>query len=49
MTAAGRHFFNAELDLGSGRGTVNVGSMICTDREFPESVSYSSVAFIYLC
>lgn len=37
MTAPGRRFPTASLDLGSGRGSVNVGSMICADREFPEA------------
>ncbi len=35
MLSPGEDFFVADLDL--GRGTVKVGSMICFDREFPES------------
>lgn len=31
----GEDFYTAELDF--GRGTVKIGSMICFDREFPES------------
>ena len=37
MTAPGRHFFTGSIDIGSGRGNVTFGSMICADREFPES------------
>lgn len=35
MLSAGDDFYVADLDI--GRGTVKVGSMICFDREFPES------------
>lgn len=35
MLSAGDDFYVANLDI--GRGTVKVGSMICFDREFPES------------
>ena len=35
MLSGGEDFFTAELDF--GRGTVKVGTMICYDREFPES------------
>ena len=35
MTAPGRHFFTGVLD--TLHGNVTVGSMICADREFPES------------
>ena len=35
MLSPGEDFYVAELDF--GRGTVKVGSMICFDREFPES------------
>ena len=31
----GEEFYTADLDF--GRGTVKIGSMICFDREFPES------------
>ena len=37
MTAPGRHFFTGSIDVGGGRGNVTFGSMICADREFPES------------
>ena len=37
MTAPGRHFFTGSIDIGGGRGNVTFGSMICADREFPES------------
>jgi len=35
MLSSGEDFYVADLDI--GRGTVKVGSMICFDREFPES------------
>lgn len=35
MLSSGEDFYVADLD--TGRGTVKVGSMICFDREFPES------------
>ena len=35
VLCGGEDFFTADLDF--GRGTVKVGSMICYDREFPES------------
>ena len=35
VLSAGEDFYTAELDY--GRGTVKIGSMICFDREFPES------------
>ncbi len=35
MLSSGDDFYVADLDI--GRGTVKVGSMICFDREFPES------------
>ncbi len=35
MLSRGKDFYVADLDI--GRGTVKVGSMICFDREFPES------------
>ena len=35
VLSAGEDFFTADLDF--GRGTVKIGSMICFDREFPES------------
>lgn len=35
MLSGGEDFYVADLDI--GRGTVKVGSMICFDREFPES------------
>ena len=35
MLSAGEDFYVADLD--TGRDTVKVGSMICFDREFPES------------
>ena len=35
VLSGGEDFFTAELDF--GRGTVKVGTMICYDREFPES------------
>ena len=35
MLSSGDDFYVSELDIGSG--TVKVGSMICFDREFPES------------
>ncbi len=35
MLSSGEDFYVADLDV--GRGTVKVGSMICFDREFPES------------
>ncbi len=35
MLSRGKDFYAADLDI--GRGTVRVGSMICFDREFPES------------
>ena len=35
MLSSGEDFFVADLD--TGRGIVRVGSMICFDREFPES------------
>ncbi len=35
MLSPGEDFFVADLDI--GRGIVKVGSMICFDREFPES------------
>lgn len=35
MLSSGENFFVADLDI--GRGTVKIGSMICFDREFPES------------
>ena len=35
VLSSGKNFYVADLDI--GRGTVRVGSMICFDREFPES------------
>lgn len=35
VLCGGDDFYTAELDF--GRGTVKIGSMICFDREFPES------------
>lgn len=35
VLASGGDFYVADLDI--GRGTVKIGSMICFDREFPES------------
>jgi len=35
MLSRGKDFYVADLD--TGRGTVKIGSMICFDREFPES------------
>ena len=35
MLSSGEDFYVADLD--TGRGTVKIGSMICFDREFPES------------
>ena len=35
VLSAGEDFYTADLDF--GRGTVKFGSMICFDREFPES------------
>lgn len=35
MLSSGEDFYVADLNI--GRGTVKVGSMICFDREFPES------------
>lgn len=35
LLSPGEDFYVADLDI--GRGTVRVGSMICFDREFPES------------
>ncbi len=35
MLSAGEDFFAAELDI--GRDIIKIGSMICFDREFPES------------
>ena len=35
VLSSGKDFYVADLDI--GRGTVKVGSMICFDREFPES------------
>lgn len=35
MLSGGEDFYVADLDI--GRGTVKIGSMICFDREFPES------------
>ncbi len=35
VLSPGEDFYVADLDI--GRGTVSVGSMICFDREFPES------------
>ncbi len=35
VLSGGEDFYTADLDL--GRGTVKIGSMICFDREFPES------------
>ena len=35
VLSAGEDFYTADLDF--GRGTVKIGSMICFDREFPES------------
>lgn len=35
MLSSGEDFYVTDLDI--GRGTVKVGSMICFDREFPES------------
>lgn len=35
MLSSGEDFYVSDLD--TGRGTVKVGSMICFDREFPES------------
>ncbi len=35
MLSSGEDFFAADLD--TGRGIVKIGSMICFDREFPES------------
>ncbi len=35
VLSSGEDFYAADLDI--GRGTVRVGSMICFDREFPES------------
>ena len=35
MLSSGQNFLAADLD--TGRGTVRIGSMICFDREFPES------------
>ena len=35
VLSGGEHFRTADLDF--GRGTVRIGSMICFDREFPES------------
>ena len=35
VLSGGDHFYTAELDF--GRGTIKIGSMICFDREFPES------------
>lgn len=35
MLSSGEDFYVADLDL--GKGSVKVGSMICFDREFPES------------
>ncbi len=35
VLSPGEDFYTAELD--TGKGTVNVGAMICFDREFPES------------
>lgn len=35
VLSGGEDFYVADLDL--GRGTVKIGSMICFDREFPES------------
>lgn len=38
MTSAGRHFHTAALDVGKPAiGEVAIGSMICFDRENPES------------
>ena len=35
VLSSGEDFYVADLD--TGRGTVKIGSMICFDREFPES------------
>ena len=35
VLSSGEDFYTAELDIGSD--TINVGAMICFDREFPES------------
>ncbi|MBO4680971.1 MAG: carbon-nitrogen hydrolase family protein [Clostridiales bacterium] len=35
VLSSGKDFYVADLDI--GRGTVKIGSMICFDREFPES------------
>lgn len=35
VLSSGEDFYVADLDI--GRGTVKIGSMICFDREFPES------------
>ena len=35
MLSSGEDFYVTDLDI--GRGTVKIGSMICFDREFPES------------
>ena len=35
VLSGGDDFYTAELDF--GRGTIKIGSMICFDREFPES------------
>eukprot|EP01084_Bolivina_argentea_P266773 452635_1 len=38
LTSAGYTFYMNELDLLDERGKVNIGSIICYDQEFPESV-----------
>lgn len=35
VLSSGKDFYAADLD--TGRGTIKIGSMICFDREFPES------------
>jgi predicted amidohydrolase len=39
ITGAGRAFYTSLLDLGDARGNVSVCSLICFDREHPESAA----------
>ena len=39
ITGAGRSFYTSSLDLGESRGNVSVCSLICFDREHPESAA----------
>lgn len=39
VTGAGRAFYTSALDLGGGRGNISVCSLICFDREHPESAA----------